>query len=351
MHSGQLTAELKNHARRLGFELVGACAAEKPACFERFTSWLASGRAAGMDYLAEQAAAREHPQNVLESARSILMLGMSYRTVAPNPPQTEQGSVARYAWGRDYHDIIHQRLRALRRFHEQLTPSAAVRGVVDTAPLLEREFAHQAGLGWFGRNSLLINEQLGSYFFLAALLTSEKLEYDSPIQTDHCGTCQACIDACPTGAICEDRQVDARRCLSYLTIEHRGAIPDEFRQAVGTRAFGCDACQEACPWNRSRQPPKPISAEAEFFPAEGMNPLELTELFTLDDEGFRRRFRKTPLWRAKRSSILRNAALVLGNQASLRVTEPMLKALNIGIGDNDPVVQAACAWALKQCNR
>ena len=228
--------------------------------------------------------------------------------------------------------------------HEKLTPDAAIRGVVDTAPLLEREFAHQAGLGWFGRNSLLIDDRLGSYFFLAALLTSEKLEHDSTPQAGRCGTCRACIDACPTGALGEDGQVDARRCLSYLTIEHRGSIGNEFRQAIGNQAFGCDVCQEACPWNHTSEPPRPISAETELFPAEGMNPLDLAELFTLDDESFRGRFRGTSPARAKRAGILRNAALVLGNQASLRVTEHMLKALAAGINDTEPVVRAASAW-------
>ncbi len=349
MKSSRLTAQIKSEARRLGFELVGVCAAERAAGFERFSVWLASGRAAGMDYLTAQARAREHPRHVLAAARSILMLGMSYRTAAPLPPQAGQAAVARYAWGRDYHHIIQQRLRALRRFHEELTPHAAVRGVVDTAPLLEREFAHHAGLGWFGRNSLLLNERLGSYFFLAALLTSEELEHDAAPQTDRCGTCRACIDACPTGALGEDGMVDARRCLSYLTIEHRGSIAIEFRRAVGNRAFGCDACQEACPWNRSLGSARPNSAAADLFPAEGMNPLELAGLFALDEQGFRKRFRGTPLDRAKRQGILRNAALVLGNQATLRVTETLLKTLTEGLGDDGPVVRGACAWALGRC--
>ena len=348
MEPNRLTAELKSEARRLGFELVGACAAARPAGFERFSAWLASGRAAGMDYLANHAQAREHPQRVLEAARSILMLGMSYRTAQPRPPQAGQAAVARYAWGRDYHEIIQQRLRALRRFHEELTPGAAVRGVVDTAPLLEREFAYNAGLGWFGRNSLLLDERLGSYFFLSALLTSEELEHDVP-QTNRCGTCRACIDACPSGALGEDSMVDARRCLSYLTIEHRGSIPSQFRPAVGNRAFGCDACQEVCPWNRPSDKTPSATAEAELFPAQGMNPLELAELFALDEEGFRKRFRGTPLGRAKRQGILRNAALVLGNQATLRVTKTLLKTLAVGINDDEPVVRSACAWALGRC--
>ena len=224
-----------------------------------------------------------------------------------------------------------------------------MRGVVDTAPLLEREFAFRAGLGWFGRNSLLINERLGSYFFLSALLTSEELEHDEPPQADRCGTCRACIDACPSGALGEDGMVDARRCLSYLTIEHRGSIARELRPAVGNRAFGCDACQEACPWNRCEAATSSVTTETVFFPAEGMNPLDLAELFALDEQDFRKHFHGTPLWRAKRQGILRNAAMALGNQATLRVTKTVLKVLSNGLGDDDAVVRAACAWALGRC--
>jgi epoxyqueuosine reductase len=322
-----LTETLKKEAARLGFELTGVCPAVRPPGIARFREWLAAGKAAGMDYLADRADAREHPRHVLEGVRSILMLGMSYRTVEPVPPASDQASgqasVARYAWGRDYHDVIHERLRTLRSFHEKLTPHAAVRGVVDTAPLLEREFAQMAGLGWIGRNSMLLNKRLGSYFFLAALLTSEELVYDEPFEENHCKTCRACIDACPTGALGEDGTVDARRCLSYLSIEHRGPIPDELRESLGDRIFGCDTCQEACPWNgpsdeNASVETSSITADPAFFPAEGMNPLCLADLLALDEAGFRKRFRGTPFWRAKRQGVLRNAAIVLSNQAAIR---------------------------------
>ena len=354
MESSRLTAALKEEAVRLGFELAGACPAVGPPGIARFRQWLASGRAAAMDYLADRADAREHPRHVLEGARSILMLGMSYRTVEPVPPDNGQAAVARYAWGGDYHDIIHERLRALRRFHEKLTPGAAVRGVVDTAPLLEREFGQMAGLGWIGRNSMLLNKRLGSYFFLAALLTGEELVHDNPFEENHCKTCRACIDACPTGALGEDGMVDARRCLSYLSIEHRGPIPVELRESFGNRVFGCDACQEACPCNRPSDENSSTTADPAFFPCEGMNPLRLAELFALDEAGFRRRFRGTPFWRAKRQDVLRGAAIVLGNQAassqaSPRLTEDLTKMLVGGLGDSEPVVRAACAWALGRC--
>ena len=182
-----------------------------------------------MEYIPRRAAAYEHPKHVLDGVRSLLMLAMAYRTEEPAAPAPGQGMIARYAWGTDYHDVIRERLHALADFHRELTPGAAVRGVVDTAPLLEREFAELAGLGWVGKNTLLLNRQLGSWFLLAALLTSETLVYDEPITTGHCGTCRACIDACPTGAIVEPYRLDARKCISYLTIELREPIPPEQR--------------------------------------------------------------------------------------------------------------------------
>ena len=334
----------------MGFELSGVCAAVRPEGIGRFRDWLAAGKGAGMKYLANRAAAREDPKNVLETARSVLMLGMSYRTVEPVSPKKGQAAAARYAWGRDYHDVLKERLRALRGFHEELVPEAAVRGVADTAPLLEREFGRMAGLGSIGRNSMLINKRLGSYFFLAALLTSEELVCDEPFEEDLCGNCRACIDACPSGALGADGTVDARRCLSYLSIEHRGMIPDEFCALLGDRVFGCDACQEACPWNRVSGSKHRGTAEPAFFPAEGMNPVGLAELFALDEAGFRKRFRGTPFWRARRQGILRNAAVVLGNQAASHVgiSEELRKLLAEGLGDNDTVVRAACAWAIEK---
>ena len=201
--------------------------------------------------------------------------------------------MSRYAWGdADYHDLIHERLARLGRV---ASPSECrprrVRGVVDTAPLLEREFAQLAGLGWVGKHTLLINRQQGSWFFLAALLTDVELSYDAPHETDHCGTCRACLDACPTGAFPQPYVLDATRCISYLTIELRDAVPAELRSGIGDWLFGCDVCQDVCPWN-SRAP---LSRQAEFVPREDSNPIDLISLFELDDAAFRERFRHTPL--------------------------------------------------------
>lgn len=331
---------LKEAAREEGFELAGVCPAVAPEGWARLDAWLQAGYAGEMRYLVDRRAAYRHPSSVLEGVRSILMLGMHYRTVEAVGPRAGEGQVSCYAWGAtDYHDVIHPRLRTLGARLRELFPGAAVRGVVDTAPLLEREFAQLAGLGWIGKNTLLINRHAGSWFFLAALLTDTELAYDPPQATDHCGTCRACLDACPTDAFAEPYLLDARRCISYLTIEHRGPIPHDLRPGVGSWLFGCDICQQVCPWNRHSQ----VRAAAPFAPNEGRNPVALAQLFQLDEDAFRRAFRPTPLWRPKRRGLLRNAAVVLGNQL---VTGESVEALTRGLDDHEPVVRAASAWAL-----
>jgi epoxyqueuosine reductase len=294
-----------------------------------------------MKYLDERRDAYSHPRHVMEGVRSLLMLGMPYRTAQPAEIKPGEGRVARYAWGAaDYHDLIRERLHQLADYLRELVPEAEVRGVVDTAPLLEREFAQLAGLGWVGKNTLLLNRQSGSYFFLAALLTDQVLEYDAPHEADHCGSCTACLDACPTAAFPQAYLLDASRCISYLTIELRESMPAELRSGVGNWLFGCDVCQEVCPWNRFA----PQSTEAEFQPLASMNPVALAELFDLTEEDFRRRFRHTPLWRPHRRGLLRNAAIVLGNQRD----ESAIPALAFGLNDKEPVVRGASAWALGQ---
>ena len=306
----EATAALKGEAISLGFELAGAAPAVPPPGIGHFEQWLAEGFAGEMRYLADRADAYRHPRHVLDGVRSILMLAINYRTVEPAEAAAGQGRISRYAWGADYHDVIRDRLNRLADLHRRLLPEAGVRGVVDTAPLLEREFGRLAGLGWIGKNTSLVTKPLGSWVFLAALLTTEELQYDEPFDADHCGSCRACLDACPTGALIEPYRLDARKCVSYLTIELPGPIPPELCESLGDRLFGCDACQEVCPHNRRT----PKTAKPAFQPSEGMNPVELGELLSLDEEAFRLRFRHTPLWRAKHSGILRNAAVVLANR-------------------------------------
>jgi epoxyqueuosine reductase len=296
-----------------------------------------------MRYLGDRQPAYEHPRQVLEGVRSLLMLAMPYQTTEPIAPKRGHARVSRYAWGSDYHTLIWERLSQLAEWLKRENPSCHVRGVVDTAPLLEREFAQLAGLGWIGKNTLLLNRERGSWFFLAALLTDVELEPDEPFTADHCGTCTACLDACPTDAFVAPYVLDARRCISYLTIELRGQTPNELRERVGDWLFGCDVCQDVCPWN-TREHNAAHSDERAFQPAEGMNPVELAALFDLDEAAFHARFRHTPLWRAKRRGILRNAAIVLGNHPY----EPAIPALIRGLNDAEPLVRAASAWALSR---
>jgi epoxyqueuosine reductase len=340
-NSAAITAILKHKARALGFDLCGVCPAVEPPGIDRHNQWLSAGYAGQMHYLPDRAEAAGHPHHVLDGARSIVMLAINYRTEEPEQTEPGCGKVSRYAWGHDYHDLIRARLNSLANGLRELLPFANVRGVVDTAPLMEREFAQLAGLGWIGKNTLLLNKQLGSWFFLAALLTDIELEYDAPHETDHCGTCRACLDACPTQAFVDAYVLDARKCISYLTIELRDSIPHELRTGMGDWLFGCDVCQDVCPWNHKA----PRTDEPTFRPLEGMNSVELAELFQLNDATFRSRFRHTPLWRAKRRGLLRNAAIVLGNQPS-----PLaLPALIRGLSDDEPLVRGACAWAIGKC--
>ena len=268
---------LKQTALTLGFELVGVAAAQTPSTFYRFEKWIDAGMHAGMDDLADRRNARSNPNSVLENVRSILMLGVSYDQVLA---ETKHGvpaqylplrGIAKYARGGDYHHWIRQRLRKLAAKHRELYPDAQCRGVVDTAPLLERQFAVDAGLGRIGKNTMLIHPQFGSAFFLAALLSTEDWIPDVPTDAgDPCENCRRCLDACPTGALLEPYILDARRCLSYWTIEHRGEMPPEIAAVLGDRFFGCDTCQDVCPWNRPVPEPDgvdPRSLDAETFAA------------------------------------------------------------------------------------
>lgn len=336
--SHDLATRLKAEAQSLGFALAGICPAVEPPGLSRFHDWLAAGYAGQMRYLEDRREAYAHPRHVLDGARSVLMLAWPYRTVEPHTARPGEGRVSRYAWGLDYHDLIHARLKELAAWLAAASPMARVRGVVDSAPLLEREFAQLAGLGWIGKNTLLLNREWGSWLFLAALVTDLELPADEPFGAEHCGTCRACLDACPSGAFVAPYVLDARRCLSYLTIELREEIPTELRGELGDWLFGCDVCQEVCPWNWRA----PAVGDAGLHPRAEGNPAPLAQLFEWDDAEFRRRFRHTPLWRARRRGLLRNAAIVLGNQGDPN----SLACLEKGLADPEPLVRGAAAWAL-----
>jgi epoxyqueuosine reductase len=274
--------------------------------------------------------------------RSIVMVALNYNDAqAPAralPAPAPTGRVARYALGRDYHDVLREKLNELLAWIKERVPECRGRAVVDTAPLLERDFARRAGLGWFGKNTMLLNKRIGSYFFLGALLLDVALQPDPPHETAHCGACTACLDACPTDAFPRPGELDARKCISYLTIELRGDIPVDLRQPMGDWIFGCDVCQEVCPWNRKA----PTTTEPDFQPRPDLQQVDLVELLSLSDEAFRKRFRGTALMRARRSGLLRNAAIALGNGGAVDA----LPALERAAGDADPVVRAAAVWAV-----
>ncbi len=336
----RLLEQLEAHAQQEGFILCGVAPAIDSGGFHRLIQWLESGYAGEMSYLQNRLEAYRHPSGVLEGVRSLVMLAMPYASASTEKVEPGRGRIARYAWsGNDYHDVIHPKLKRLGKTITQAIPEARSRGVVDTAPLLEREIANLAGLGWQGKNTLILNQRFGSYFFLACLLTDADLPASLPQQSAHCGTCTACLDACPTDAFPKPGILDATRCISYLTIEYAGPIAMELREPIGDWLFGCDVCQEVCPWNR-----KP-SRRHERQDAD-MASLELSSLFDLDDDSFRARFRKTPLWRTKRRGVLRNAAIVLGNQKA----PATVAALRKGLCDREPIVRGASAWALGKIN-
>lgn len=339
-----LTEKLKQKAHELGFQLTGVALAAQPARLQKLHEWLDAGMAANMLYIDQRRAAYQHPTHVLDGCKSLLMLGLPYLTSpAQKPPlvaeKPGQGLIARYAQGDvDYHDVIHGKLKELKAWLQAAEPEAVIRGVVDTAPLLEREFAELAGLGWVGKNTLLLNPRWGSYFFLAALLTDLELTPDASFDNGHCGTCTACLTHCPTNAFPAPYVLDANRCLSYLTIEHREPLADDLAEQLGDWVFGCDICQEVCPWNRKAH----HSEEPTFAPEAELAELDLLQLLAMDEQAFREHFRQTPLWRTRRRGLLRNAILVAGNQRLVDAQTALLKLLQ----DEEPLLRGAAAWSL-----
>lgn len=338
MMSSHIVIRLKEHAKDLGFCCVGISPVTEPPHYGAFLGWLQAGFHGEMNYLAMRKAAYRTPTSILPEAQSVIMLGFPYANTADPQPRPGFGTISRYAAGEDYHRLVRDRLKQLGEFLIAECPGASVRGVVDTAPLLERDFAHLAGLGWIGKSTSLIHPDYGSYLFLAALLTTGKLECDPPFTEDLCGSCSVCLRACPTGALVAPRVLDARRCLSYLTIELKTGIPEELRSSLGDWFFGCDLCQTVCPWNRKTPPAGGDNN------AWGNRAINLIVLFRWDEQDFRNAFGSTALWRAKRRGLLRNAAIVLGNQRCRSAWDVLVQ----GLRNSEPVVREACAWALIQ---
>lgn len=326
-------------ALEAGFDLSGIADATPPPELSFLSGWLARGHAGEMSWLAAQAERRSELRRAVPWARSVLCVGLQYDTPGPYSVSADpaRGWVSRYAWGDDYHDVMGGMLARLgSRLEAEIGP-LRWRAWVDTGPLVERAYAAAAGLGAWGRNTCLLHPEHGSWFFLGELVLDRELPPDSP-RPDMCGTCTACLDACPTGALVAPHDLDSRRCLSYLTIELKGAIPEELRPALGRNVFGCDICQDVCPWNRRR---RHRGGEA-FEPRPGLQAPDLEDLAGLDAASFSSRFCRSPVKRAKRRGLLRSVAVALGNlgDASKR---PVLERL---AEDEDPLVREHALWAL-----
>jgi epoxyqueuosine reductase len=334
-------AQIKALARECGFELAGIARAEPlPDDSRRYLNWVDRGMAGAMGYLADRRAhVRTDPKLLLASARSIICVAKLYngpesRSTEMN--EAERGWISRYAWGDDYHEVLR---RGLETLAAKLGADHEYKICVDTAPLLERSYARQAGLGWIGKNTCLINQEIGSWVFLGEIVTSLDIEPDSPPSPDRCGTCTRCIDACPTQAIApEGYEIDARRCIPYFTIELHGAAPEDLRPAIGQHIFGCDICQDVCPWN-SRAP---LAQEPAFEPRHFAPPLE--DLAALGEDDFRAVFHSSPIRRAKYAGFLRNVAIAMGNSRLEKFREPLERLAAL----ENPLVAEHARWALQQ---
>lgn len=351
------SAWLRSICLEHGFPLFGVTRATDAPRYQQFLDWLQRGRHGSMSYLEKRRDAYRHPSGVLDGCRSLIMLGMPYdshpETIPAkskrheesagatncSEPLQKESRIGHYASGSvDYHDLIRDRLNRICAILQKEW-GGNYRGVVDTAPLLEREFAELAGLGWVGKNTLLLNREWGSYFFLAAILTDQELKSTDAIESDHCGSCTACLDACPTDAFPEPRVLDAARCISYLTIEHRGESDLDLRSQMQDWIFGCDVCQIVCPWNRKR----PDRGMPWFAPVDIDKKTSLEHWLTLDEETFRRLYRKTPFYRTKLAGMQRNAIVAAVNRGRIDLLEMIEKLCE----SQDQVLSSTAKWAVE----
>jgi epoxyqueuosine reductase len=336
----ELSLRIKTTAQRLGFDLVGISAARAPVHEGSFAEWLRREFAGEMGYMKRTEEMRRRPEQLAPWAVSVISVGMNYLTCSEPAPAAAgpTGHIARYARGDDYHEVMKQRLQDLHQAIEAWADQPVQgRAFVDTGPVLERDFAGIAGLGWIGKNTNLISPKKGSWFFLGELFLSLPLAYDKPIR-DRCGHCDLCLKACPTQAFVGPYVLDARRCISYLTIELKGWIPRHLRPLIGNQIFGCDICQEVCPYNVKAA----STTESAFAPRQGLATPALIPLLALSEEEFRERFRGSPIRRAKRRGFLRNVAVALGNSGWRAAVPALAEALR----DQEPLVRGHAAWAL-----
>ena len=341
-----LADSIKQAARQAGFDLAGISPVREFSELERFPAWIAAGHAGEMKYLESRhedgALKRASLPKVFPWARSVIVCAINYNTQQPYSTEKAEGNrgwISRYAWSReDYHDAVMKRLRVVESGLRALARGELeTRCYVDTGPLVERIYAKYAGVGWLGKNTCILNQKQGSWLFLGVILTSLDLPCDLPAP-DRCGSCTRCLDACPTNAFVGPYQLDSNKCISYLTIEKRGAISEELRRGMGRHVFGCDICQDVCPWNRKA----PVTAAEEFQPREGLVNPALEWLAEMTEEEFREKFRRSPIRRAKRTGLRRNAVIAMGNSGSGKF-KPRLQEL---CEDDDPVVAEHAQWAL-----
>jgi epoxyqueuosine reductase len=336
----ELKERLISFALEIGFDSCRIAACTGPAHATEFREWLREGAHGEMNYMERGEEKRCDPQQVLPGARSMVVLALNYFQGEQAPRRSETaatGKIARYAWGDDYHDVIAAKLDKIDQFLRSF--DGQQKCYVDTGPILERDYAAQAGIGWHGKNTMLIDEQVGTWFFLAEILTTLELPPDQPA-ADRCGTCERCITACPTGAITAPHRLDARRCISYLTIELKGSIPLELRPLIGDRIFGCDDCLVVCPWNRFAQ----VSQETAFAARQSTTGMSLREYLELTDAEFRALFKNSPIKRIKRRGFLRNVCVALGNAGDASD----IPALERAAADPEPLIAEHARWAIHQ---
>lgn len=338
-----LKSTIKEKARQLGFILAGVTTPDPPPHYSTFERWLDQGHNGTMSYLATERSRtrRADPRQILPECKSILVLATPYSSPLSEGEGSgvrEKSHIASYALGADYHNILPARMQQLVQFiEEQIGHPIANRWYTDTGPILERDLAQRAGIGWIGKNTCLINPTKGSYFLLSEILLDLALEPDAPFRTDHCGTCTRCIESCPTNCILPNRTIDARRCISYLTIELKEDIPAELREKIGGWVFGCDICQQVCPWNR-------FAVEGDSAFEAKTAPSSLTEEMVLTPQAFNQRFKGSPVKRSKRRGYLRNVAVALGNIGDMHHLPILQNALN----DEEPMIHEHAQWAMEQ---
>jgi epoxyqueuosine reductase len=347
----EIKSVVQRAASEAGFDLAGIAPAADTAEHQHFPAWIAAGRAGEMKYMEardEQGdLKRASLRRVAPWAKSVVVCAINYNTAEPYSTQVQdphRGWISRYAWSReDYHDVVLRRLKqvetALHAAAEDIEPALMTRSYVDTGPIVERVFAKHAGVGWIGKNTCLINQKKGSWLFLGVILTSLDVPPDLPAP-DRCGTCTRCIEACPTEAIVAPYQLDSNRCISYLTIEKRGSIPEDLRAGIGRHVFGCDICQDVCPWNRKA----PVTRAAEFSPRPGLVNPALDWLAEMSAEEFQDNFRHSPIRRTKRSGLRRNAIIAIGNSG----THQLLPILEKLVSDEDDSVSESARWAMER---